>query len=376
MKIDRNERRGIALALAMIGIVVIGALIAGGFFMSMQEYRAGRNSLPQARSLSAAEYGQNETLRLWPTLGASSMAVGQTSAAYVYTTPSNGRANVRLSRLQQYLYSIVADGGAGNAVAGSDARKRTGLLVRLQVPVINMLGALTTRGSAKLGGSSFTDGNDYVPPGMTCGAAEPAKPGLVIPDEDMVTFSGCPGQSCLAGNPKIEEDPAAGEDDTYFDYGDVGWDELVANATINMPPGPWPGIGPIAVGAVCSTGVITNWGDPEFGGPCKSYFPVIYAPNGLQITGGFGQGILLVNGDLTVSGGARFYGPVIVKGYLRTEGTGGHFNGGVLAANVELDETSLLGNATVRFSSCAIANALMGSALPKRVTQRAWADLY
>jgi hypothetical protein len=89
-----------------------------------------------------------------------------------------------------------------------------------------------------------------------------------------------------------------------------------------------------------------------------------------------GQGILIVNGDLEVEGGARFYGPVIVKGRLKTSGTGGHFNGGVLAANVELDETRVVGNATVRYSSCAVANAIPGAAAPRRVVQRAWADLY
>jgi hypothetical protein len=365
-----------ALAMTIMAIVVIGALVGGGYFMSMQEYRAGRNSLPQARSLTAAEYGQNETLRLWSTIGATSLTVGQTSAALTHSTPNNGSATVRVTRLQQNLFSIVADGGAGNAGLATDARRRTGLLVKLQTPNIKMLGALTTRGEAKLGGSSFTDGNDYIPPGMTCGPAQPAKPGLVIPDATKVSYSGCNNQSCLAGDPKVLEDPAAADDATYFDYGDVGWAELVATATKTVGWGPWNGLGPTLTGGVCNTADSKNWGDPENGGPCNGYFPIIYAPAGLSLTGGMGQGILIVNGDLEVQGGARFYGPVIVKGRLKTSGTGGHFNGGVLAANVELDETSVLGNATVRYSSCAVANAILGAAAPRRVVQRAWADLY
>ena len=57
-----------------------------------------------------------------------------------------------------------------------------------------------------------------------------------------------------------------------------------------------------------------------------------------------------MEGDLSVQGGAEFYGPVIVKGSLKTAGTGGHFNGGVLAANVDLEQSSFLGNGVVNFS--------------------------
>ena len=213
---ERMERRGMALAMSLMAIVIVGALISGGYFLSMQDYRSGRNSLPQARSMTAAEYGQNEALRNWSSLGATGLTKGQTSAAFSYTTPSNGKASVRLTRIQDNLFTLVADGGAGNSTVGSDARRRTGLLIRLQVPDIDMLGALTTRGQAKMGGSSMTDGNDYVPPGMTCGPAKAAKPGLVIPDEDQVTYSGCANQDCLAGSPKILESPAAAHDSTYL----------------------------------------------------------------------------------------------------------------------------------------------------------------
>ena len=38
-----------------------------------------------------------------------------------------------------------------------------------------------------------------------------------------------------------------------------------------------------------------NWGDPATPtGVCFGYFPIIYAPGNLRISGGYGQGILLV----------------------------------------------------------------------------------
>src|SRR5690348_16246186 len=54
-----SRRRGFALTVALVAIVIIGALIVGVFFAATQEYRIGRNTVLQARALTAAEYGLN-----------------------------------------------------------------------------------------------------------------------------------------------------------------------------------------------------------------------------------------------------------------------------------------------------------------------------
>src|SRR5579872_1985377 len=58
--IARSRKRGFALTVALVAIVIIGALIVGVFFAATQEYRIGRNTVLQARSLTAAEYGLND----------------------------------------------------------------------------------------------------------------------------------------------------------------------------------------------------------------------------------------------------------------------------------------------------------------------------
>ena len=55
---------------------------------------------------------------------------------------------------------------------------------------------------------------------------------------------------------------------------------------------------------------------------------------------------------------------MIVKGDLDTQGTGGHFNGGVMAANVNLAQNTVLGNAVITYSSCILAKVLQASAVP------------
>jgi hypothetical protein len=65
-----------------------------------------------------------------------------------------------------------------------------------------------------------------------------------------------------------------------------------------------------------------------------------------------------------------------VKGSLKTSGTGGHFNGGVMAANVDLEQNTLLGNAVIHYSSCALTKALNGLATPTFARGRSWTELY
>jgi hypothetical protein len=190
----------------------------------------------------------------------------------------------------------------------------------------------------------------------------------------------------VQGTPVVKLGSEMADTNTYFSYGDYKWDDLVAMANKTLSPGPHTAIGPRYAGGECNTADILNWGEPAkvtvgTPGPCESYYPIIYAPGDLKINGDRGQGILLVQGNLEVQGGFQFYGLIIVRGELRTAGTGGHFNGTVLAANVAVggattSNNTVSGNATFRYSSCALMSALRGSASPAAIRDRAWVELY
>jgi hypothetical protein len=167
---------------------------------------------------------------------------------------------------------------------------------------------------------------------------------------------------------------------TYFKYGDADWNSLKAMAS-KTATGTLTGVrARYRADGSCDTGNSLNWGDPArnlvLPGKCEDYFPVVYAPGDLAINGDMGQGILLVEGNLSVQGGFQFYGIVIVRGQLKTTGTGGHFNGAVMAANVDLGQNLVSGNSTIQYSSCAINMSLNASAPAVRVRDRAWAELY
>ncbi len=381
MQIASTKRRGFALAVALAAIVIIAALITGIFFATTQDYRIGRNSALQTRALTAAEYGLNvvRSSGQWdPSWNTSANGV---LAIRSYSPGDGGVDTVRVTKLNDGQFLVVSEGRAGIAT-GAQARHRVGTLVTLVVPQIKFLAALTTRGDAKIGGSSYIDGNDTTFAAFNCPPAVGGLPGLTLPDTSQVSTSGCKNFSCVAGSPKLSEDSLAGADDTYSQFGDLSYDDLAALAGHTVPGGGTLNGMKASVNGdgSCNTADPNNWGDPEHTTPslaaCQTYFPIIHATGDLHLSGGYGQGILLVDGNLQVTGGFEFYGAVIVRGTLNTTGQGGHFNGAVMAANVDLEQNTVLGDAVIHYSSCALNRALSASATPVRAKGRSWVELY
>lgn len=364
-----SRRSGFALPVAVFAIVIIGALVAGAFFASTQEFRIGTNTLQQTRALGAAEFGLNQIQANWNVKWNTTMTQGQVQTL-TPATSDGSVSTVRVTRLSNQAFLIASEGSSGQA------RRRTAKLLVLNLPQLNMLAALTARGATKIGGSSFISGNDHNYPGWDCPAAGSALPGIAASDTSQITAAGCTNYNCVEGNPKVVETPAAADTSTYFNFGSLDWNQLVAMASKQA----FGGIMalPSVSNGVCNESDPINWGEPykANGGPCVDYYPIIYAGGHLTMNGGRGQGILLVEGDLHVQGGFEFFGPVIVRGTLKTSGTGGHFNGGVLAANVDLDQNVVIGNAVIEFSRCTLLKALNGSASPVSAVERAWYEVY
>lgn len=365
----RNER-GIALAVAIFALVVIGALVAGSFFFGMQEQRVGRNSIRMQQAFAAAEEGADLRVAAWDPRVYNYLATGD-SVPFSGTVAANGgwyRGSVR--RLNSALYLVRSEGFSRD----STSRQQVGILVRLRPLEINVQAALETQGELKLGGSSDIDGHDTHPAGWACGTLDIDKPGIRIKDSTLISTAGCAGLSCVDGSIKVNQDPTI-DDSTLTTFGDVPWTDLIGMANKIIPGGTYKAE-PSVTGTQCNLTALNNWGSPlNPAGPCGSYFPVIYATGDLNLNGVQGQGILLVDGNLDIQGGFQFFGPVIVRGALSTQGTGGHVNGGVIAANVDLDQSSVLGDAVVWYSSCAIARAVNGAASGAKLKERSWVNL-
>jgi hypothetical protein len=243
---------------------------------------------------------------------------------------------------------------------------------------IDVKAGLTALGNVTVTGGAEVTGRDSVPPLWAQQSVEcpdtASQTGVRYNNGSLTTN----GQGTVNGEPPSELDPTLNTSDMKAQF-----DKLKALATLTLVSGNPNATAPAYTGnpARCDKGVQTNWGEPLLKtDPCFNYFPIIYHYGDLKLQGGRGQGILLVEGDLTATGGMVFYGPVFVTGTLSTSGNSGQgakFYGGVIAGNVALDDlTKLAGGALVSYSSCAIARALQGSATPSALAERSWAQLY
>ena len=225
-----RPRRGLALVLAIVAIVVIGALIGGAFFSSTQEYRIGRNSLVEQRAFAAAEMGVNRALlqygpgsgSLIPTTLATQ---GQQQVMPPIVTPTGDVANVRVTRLSNNAIWITSEGSAGQEQGGTRSVRRSNLIMNVTRPDINIGGAITTRGGAQVRGNAFISGYDTSPAGWDACAG-------MLP-QDTAAFSVAPGkqvqisrQPQVIGDPQILYDPNAADTATYSLYGSLTWETL------------------------------------------------------------------------------------------------------------------------------------------------------
>jgi len=379
-----SNERGIALAVAVFALVVIGALVAGTFFAGRLEQQTGRNSMLAAQAAQVAEAGLGDAVSA--TLNASTLnalAIAPTGngvaiADYSGPTGSHLTATRTVKRMSENLFLVTVLGAKTDNAGNKLAQQSLAQLIRLNSANISVSAGLTAIGKVSIGGNSTVSGFDATPPEWTAA-------GVSCPPLDDVAAVRYNGQVTATGSSTVKGDPNREQDNAMTAgnmLGGSSFDQLKALATLTLS-GNVSGLGPVTKGnpAKCDISVESNWGAPtDKASPCFTYFPIVYHYGDLSISGsGEGQGILLVEGNLQVQGRIDFYGPVIVTGGVNIRGTGSDdvkFYGGVLAQDVTLDDSKLTGNAMVNYSSCAIKRALSGSATPEAFSERSFVQLY
>jgi hypothetical protein len=138
-------------------------------------------------------------------------------------------------------------------------------------------------------------------------------------------------------------------------------------------------IGPVVVARRCDETVATNWGDGRGANyPCGNYFPVVHVTGNATANAIAGQGILLVDGSLVVSGGLEWYGVALIRGGLTVIADplrGTAFTGGVLVEDSVVLQGVAGGSLEVTYSKCAISKALETVALAEMLQTRGWVGL-
>ena len=377
-----DERRGIALITALFGVVVLAVMMSGMYFTSNQEYRGTRNALVEQRGFAVAEYGLNSEISNWDRSRnvMNTFPVGSVDSNQVYVA-SGDTAWVKVSRLTPTTFWVVSQGRANIGVTSLEARRQTSAFVRIAYPQINPKGAVTAAGNVNLQGSANVDGDDMHPLGWTnCDATlAPTVPGVTVPPGASVNT----GPMNITSTPPVAYDSAAADSNTYVRYGSESWNSLTQNADIKLAGGIYnTDLVPVGTATTCDKSSDFNWGEPRRPGlvaGCYGYFPIIYVAGSLRMNGdGYGQGILLINGDLELNGLLEFTGIIIVRDdIVKSNGTA-KITGAVFAANLTAGDplSWMTGDQDVQYSNCAVQSALKGSAILVRVTQRHWAQIF
>ena len=378
---EQKMQRGFALPVAVFALVVVGVITTGGFLMARQEERIGVASEHAGLAFYLTEQGLVDVLGNWNSdLFGALPNWGETTVTQAY--PGVGQVTTRVTRLTDYMFFVDAGGTVdrGGAML-SGASRRVGVTVRLVTADLAPRASVTTRGATSIRGTAEVHGEDEVPPdwGSLCTGALEDKPGILTDDASQVTTQ---GSGEITGAPAVEEDTTIA-DSTFTTFGDLTWDELTGMADIVLAGGSLNNMGPDSTTAgLCNKGQAfpSNWGNPQNpAAACFNWYPIIHVTSNANIqSGGVGQGLLLVDGDLDLRGSFVFHGIIIVQGSIGTQGSGNRVYGGIMASNADFDNETLTGGSVVTNSTCAVKRALLNNSNLTRVrplASRSWVDL-
>jgi len=383
MKIER--RRGFAMPAVIGALVIIGILVTAGFYMARQEVRIAVASNHANMAVNIAQAGANEVMANWNGYQLGNIPVwGDTT---IVDTISTGVWTVNIANANNFVYLVTSTGEVTQGGAlWAGASRTIGIATKILFANIDPPAALTTRGKTNVKGNAEIDGTNMVPGswGSTyCGAVSATDTtGVLTNDTSVISTT---GKGSVAGSPAYDQDSTI-VDSTFTNFGDMDWSQLTALAaaegkdvsplggTINNT---FPALDPVS--GRCDEAPLTNWGDTLPTAPCGAYFPLIWSPTSLDLqSGGIGQGVLLVDGDLTLRGNFTFFGIIIVQGQFNTEGAGPRVVGAVMASNADLDTQTSTGGSEIHYSRCAVTRAILNNASLSRVrptAERSWVDL-
>jgi len=380
-----GNREGFALAAAILAVVAVGALVTAGFFAASQEGRAALSTYHGTEAFHLAEQGLNTVLGTWTRANFEQLDTGQVVSALEETVSRGGdRAvgaySVHVRRMGPRLFFVQSEGRLLRPDGQPGAVRRIGQTVRIvsfDVPpdrAMQVFGGLDVRGNSRI------RGDDFIPNNWADCDYDGEKAAVVAKDTSRIQRSGA---AKIEGDPPKLEDPDLDHSD-FLEYGDLDFDALFALAEKLYPHGTTvTNTAPVlAADGSCDRSPISNWGAPlDTAHACHEYFPIIGGEGDLHFaSSSSGQGILLVQGDLRITGGFEFYGIVVVRGKFTTAGTGGKINGIVMVySGGDLDTDNLsAGNTVVNYSSCPIQRAQNYNEYTSRavpITRRSWIDL-
>lgn len=368
-----NQRRGFAIPVAILVIMALTIMIAGGFSLVSAERRSVADQKSQIAAFRIAEQGLELFLVRRDSLMAGKATYTRVPGAIPDSAIVNvpgGYAEVTLTRLrpvrgtQAGLYVVRSRGvETQGAYAGSPQAVRTVAQYALWEPAgMQVLAGWTALTGLQKNGTAGTLGGVDL-----CGDSA-TRAGVVVPYDAGYDQSG--KGSVAVGNPPVDSIP--GPDSVAIDWNGIVNQGLISPTyTIAGGVNQWPL-------TAMNTLMPNSYADTS-----STYYPIV------RVNGDFdlptsGTGLLIVTGTLTISGNKGWRGVLLVGDDIISNGVNGTF--GVQGATVSglntklntyvpgsIDESTANGTKQYHYSSCEVSKATttMGALVTLRNT---WVD--
>jgi hypothetical protein len=337
--LNNTERRGFAIPTALLIIAALTIMVAGGFSLVSAERRSVADQKSQVTAFRIAEQGLELFLVRRDSLmaghpGFTHLPGSRPDTAVIAMT--GGVATVTLTRLrpvngsQSGLFVARSRGvETVGAYAGTPQGVRTVAQYVLWEPApMQVLAGWTALSGLQKNGAAGTIG------GIDLCADSNAIAGVVVP-----VNPGYSGKVVEVGNPPID---SVAPDSVAIDWNGIV-NQGAITPTITIPGGSFP--------------TAAMFAD-------TTYYPII------RINGDFtiptsGQGMLIVTGNLTISGSTTWKGVLLVGGDITSNGNNGVQGATVSGLNIKLGTyvpvSTANGTKSYNYNSCEVAKSNMSS---------------
>lgn len=269
-----------------------------------------------------------------------------------------GAYRVAAHRLTREIHLLAGEGLVNGAARAKVGRLTWALDAGARISTFPA--AVAARGSITVTDSARIAGARVTAPPLAWGAAECAPQ---RPVADSIFPHGAVAESGLWAPPAASIEPARRQrlaldpNPQSLSLGVLSYQDLAEVADITL--GVAGGSTRVHLGSGCPATASGNWGTPlSPGGSCGAYLPVVVVRGSLEVTGGEGQGVLVVDGGASFLANATFAGLVLATEAVRLAGdarVAGWIRSG--------DRVLLEGRALVEASACAGLRALSHAGL-------------
>ena len=339
--LNNNQRRGFAIPTAVLVILVLTIMVAGGFSIVSAERRSVADQKSQISAFRIAEQGLEVYLISRDSLiTAGSLQCNPSPCAHVPAAKDSvsisvpgGTANVSLTMIrppinnQSGLYVLRSKGiETTNAYNGSPQAVRTVAQYVLWEPIpMQVLAGWTALSGLQKNGAAGTIGGIDL-----CGQQDTVA-GVVVPMNP--GYSG--NTTAATGSPAIDSVPP---DSVHIDWNAIV-NQNAITPSITIPGGSFP--------------TAAQFAD-------TSYYPIIRVNGDFSLPNS-GQGMLIVTGNLTLNGSVSWKGVLLVGGDITSNGSNGIQGATVSGLNVKLGTyvptSTANGTKSYNFNSCEVSKA-------------------